>query len=105
MNDKKNTQLKIDELIDASSSIEVVDAPPFFKDKVLKRLSQKTENNKVIDLLAWFSPKYQIAALLVFAFINLSVLYLYNDYNQSQKIETFAEAYGFSSSDSESILN
>lgn len=105
MSKKENIQLKIDELIDSASSMDRVNTPPFFKDKVLSGFAKIATENQESFSIIWFTPKHQIAALLIFAFINLSALYLYNNYNQSQDIETFAQAYGFSPTDNQSILN
>lgn len=104
MNDYKNTPSKIDELIDSVSTIQAVNAPPFFKDKVLQRLSKKPIEDTQPITLSWFSPKLQLAALLVFAFINIGALFLYTSSTENEDIQTFAESYGFSSSD-QSILN
>ncbi|PWL37791.1 hypothetical protein DKG77_13535 [Flagellimonas aquimarina] len=105
MDGKKITQRKIDEVLDSASQMEAVNAPPFFKDKVLQRL---TSNNQVIEtsnLLGWFLPKYQIAALVVFAFLNFGALYVYNNSNQEDEIKTFAQAYGLAADEDNSILN
>ncbi|KQC29775.1 hypothetical protein [Flagellimonas eckloniae] len=105
MNDKKFTPELIDELIDSASKIEAVNTPPFFKDKVLNKLSQVTVEKQRPDVLNWFTPKYQIAMLLLFAAVNIVAVYSYRSSNKQQELQTFAETYGFSQSESESILN
>ncbi|UII76769.1 hypothetical protein LV716_02970 [Flagellimonas sp. HMM57] len=105
MDDKKNTSEFIDELIESASKMETVDTPPFFKDKVLNKLSQIDQKKKKIDFFGWFAPKYQIATLLLFAVLNLAVLYTYLSSNEKQDLQTFAETYGFSDTNSEFILN
>ncbi|MEO9512789.1 MAG: hypothetical protein ABJN84_05905 [Flavobacteriaceae bacterium] len=105
MNDKKITPELIDELIDSASKVEVVNTPPFFKDKVLNRLSQVTVERQQAEVLSWFTPKYQIAMLLLFAALNIVAIYSYRSSSKQQELQTFAEAYGFSESESESILN
>jgi hypothetical protein len=105
MNDKKNTSKQIDELIDSASGIEAVSTPPFFKDKVLKRLSQTSDSQPQQGWLPWFTPKYQIAALFLLVLVNGIVLYNYSDSNREEEIQTFAEAYGLSSAQDESMLN
>lgn len=104
MNDKKITPQIIDELIDSASSFEVVDTPPFFKDRVLHRLS-KAEDNEVSYSLNWFGPRFQWAALVVFIMLNFGVLYYYNSAQQEQELQSFAETYGLSSAQNNSILN
>ena len=105
MNDKNSTPELIDELIDSVSKIERVNTPPFFKDKVLLNIDKRQQINKVPSFLYWLTPKYQFAALLLFVFLNLSVLYYYTANNKEQELESFADAYGLSSSQEESILN
>ena len=105
MNDKKTTSQFVDELIESVSGIETVDTPPFFKDRVLKQLGKTEETVEVPPFFHWFTPKLQLAALMVFVLINLGVLYYYNSFNQDQELQSFAEAYGLSESSEESILN
>lgn len=105
MNDKKNTSHLVDELIDSVEGIRTVDAPPFFKDKVLGKLIREREDSSTLSYPSWFTPKFQWAALLIFVFLNLGVLYYYSNYNQQQELQSFAETYGLSSFQSDSILN
>ncbi|WP_422859161.1 hypothetical protein ACOKFD_17925 [Flagellimonas sp. S174] len=105
MNEKKNTLKHLDDLIESVSDIESVGAPPFFKNKVLSKLGKLDDQENVLTVLNWFNPKLQIAALLAFVFLNLGVLYYYNSSYQKEKMQTFAEAYGLSSTQEDSILN
>ena len=105
MNDKKNTFKNLDDLIESVSDIESVGAPPFFKDRVLNELEKQEVQEQSPLVVNWLTPRLQIAALLAFVFINLGVLYYYNSANQDQELETFAQTYGLSSPQEESILN
>ncbi|MEM7486537.1 MAG: hypothetical protein AAF348_15120 [Bacteroidota bacterium] len=105
MDDKKNTSEFIDELIESASKIKAVNTPPFFKDRVLNKLFEVDHTEKKIDFFGWFTPKYQIAVLLLFAILNLTVLYVYRSSNKQRDLLTFVETYGFSDSESELILN
>ncbi|WP_396590501.1 hypothetical protein [Allomuricauda sp. R78024] len=105
MDGKKNTQQKIDEVLEKVSHIEAVNTPLFFKYRVLNRLSNDNEVNEASNVLDWFSPKYQIAALVVFAVLNFGALYIYNNNNQIEEIEAFAQSYGLSFDEDNSILN
>lgn len=105
MNDKKNTSKKLDDLIESVSDIKSVGAPPFFKDRVLSQLRTQESQEQSLLVLDWFTPRLQIAALLAFVLLNLGVLYHYISSNQNQELETFAQTYGLSSSQEESILN
>ena len=105
MNDKKSTSQLVDQLIDSVTDIETVNTTPFFKDRVLSRLVQKKENNKTLVYPIWFGPQLQWAVLLVFMLLNLGVLYYYANSNQEQELQSFAQTYGLSSSQDDSILN
>lgn len=105
MDGKKITQQKIDEVLDSASQIEAVNTPPFFKDKVLNRLVDTDEVEELLPILTWFTPKYQVAALLLFIVLNVMAIYTYRSSNQQEQLTTFAEAFGLSSSDQQSILN
>ncbi len=105
MNDKKNTSERIDEIIDSATNIEAVNAPPFFKDKVLNRFAKEQETTEVHYFLNWLTPNFQFVALAVFILLNLGVLYYYNAYNQERELQSFAESYGLITSQESSILN
>lgn len=105
MDGKKNTQQKIDEVLETVSHIEAVNTPPFFKDRVLNILANDNKVNEASNVLDWFLPKYQIAALVVFAFLNFGALYVYNNNNQVEEIEAFAQSYGLSFDEDNSIIN
>ncbi|MDT0605450.1 hypothetical protein [Croceitalea rosinachiae] len=105
MNDKKNTSKIVDELLDFPLNIKEVNSPPFFKDRVLNKLSTLNEKKYSNDVLFWFTPKYQIIALVLFAFLNLAVLYSYISDNKASELQTFAQVSGLSSSENNSILN
>ncbi|MEM8847119.1 MAG: hypothetical protein AAGD17_08470 [Bacteroidota bacterium] len=105
MNDKKNTFKDLDDLIDSVSDIQSVGTPPFFKDKVLNELKKQGNQEQSQLILSWLTPKLQIAALLAFVFLNLGVLYYYNSTNHNEELETFAQEYGLSTSQEETILN
>ncbi|WP_435624879.1 hypothetical protein [Flagellimonas sp.] len=105
MNDSENTFNHLNDLIDSVSDIKSVDTAPFFKDKVLSELAKLEGLEESSLVLNWLTPRLQIAALLAFVFLNLGVLYYYNSANQDQELETFAQTYGLSSPQEESILN
>ncbi|MEX0314431.1 MAG: hypothetical protein AB3N18_09665 [Allomuricauda sp.] len=105
MDGKKNTQQQIDDVLETASQIEVVHTSPFFKDKVLHRLTEAGEAEESSELMYWFTAKYQIAVLLLFAVLNIVAIYSHRASNQQEQITAFAEAFGLSNSENESILN
>ena len=107
MNDKKNTSQIVDELLDSGIAIKRVQAPPFFKDKVLRQISQSNgvEDQGSHPWIHWMTPKFQWAVLGLFVLLNFTVLYYYTASEQEADLETFASSYGLSSSEETSILN
>lgn len=105
MDGKRTTSKKVDEILNSVDGIETVKAPPFFKERTLQRLSQDHGKVAAPNLLGWFTPGYQVAAILVFIALNLFTLYSYYSSNEQQELQTFAQNYGLSTSNSESILN
>ncbi|MRI00206.1 hypothetical protein GH721_06605 [Kriegella sp. EG-1] len=107
MKDKININQLVDETLESVSKIETVKAPPFFKDKVMNRITKEKE--KEIDgvrYLNWFTPKYQAAALICFIFLNASAL-LFNtntSNNYTEEISDFADVYGISSTISDTYI-
>ncbi|MGX1929739.1 hypothetical protein [Flagellimonas sp. 2504JD4-2] len=105
MDGKKITQQKIEEVLESASQIEAVNTSPFFKDKVLHRLANTEEVEESSALLGWFTPRYQAAVLILFVILNVVAIYSYRSSNQQEQITTFAEAFGLSNSENQSILN
>jgi hypothetical protein len=105
MNDQKNTSKLITELVEDTTALSKVSAPPFFKDKVLNRLSTEQTEKEIQPWLYWLTPNWQWAALVLFLVLNTAVLYYYNNAQKEQQLATFASTYGLSSSEESSILN
>lgn len=105
MDGKKTTQQKVDETLDAASRIKAVKEPPFFKDRVLREMARPITPKTVHFWLDWFTPKYQVAAIVLFVVLNALALWSYNNQNEQQELQSFAQAYGLSTSENESILN
>lgn len=101
MNDKKTTLEKVDEVFEVLNHIKKVETPDHFKEKVMQRISNTP--SKTIEFLPWFTTKYQVAAILVFLFINITALWSYNAAVHDEKLETIADAYGISSSNVDDI--
>ncbi|MCL6268244.1 hypothetical protein [Flagellimonas myxillae] len=105
MDAEKTTQQKIDRILEAASSIETVKTPPFFKDKVLNQLAREPEAQSESAMPGWFGFRYQVAILILFAILNFTVLFLYNSSNEEEELQSLAESYHLSASESNSILN
>ncbi len=105
MNDRKNTARRLDDLIESVSNLETVNPPPFFKDRVLNKLQNSSMPEVSQYFPHWFTPNYQIATLLLFVVLNVATLYYYNSTIETSELQTFAQAYGLSTSEEETILN
>jgi len=105
MKSKRNIDQLVEQTLDSASSVEAVKAPPFFKDKVLNRMAQITaEGQENSDILGWFTPKFQAAALICFVVLNGYALLSYATNSYGENVENFAEVYGLSETDTDSYL-
>ncbi|NKI30377.1 hypothetical protein HCU67_00355 [Muricauda sp. DJ-13] len=102
MNDKNTTPDQVENLLNSLSAIEKVEVSPDFKKNVIDKLAN--QQSKVVEFLPWFTPKYQIAAVLTFLVINLSALFYYNTTLQEEKLESLANSYGITTTENESSL-
>ncbi|QCX00377.1 hypothetical protein FGM00_09720 [Aggregatimonas sangjinii] len=104
-NSKRNIDELVAETLDAVSDIETVKAPPFFKDKVLNRI--RDQNTKVEASKApffWFTPRYQLVALICFVVLNTVALLSYTSDSYTDNVENFAEMYGLSETSTDFYL-
>ncbi|MEK6155595.1 hypothetical protein WIW50_20215 [Flavobacteriaceae bacterium 3-367] len=102
--DQENVEKQVEETLEAASRIAQVKAPPFFKEGVLNRMrTGKGEEER--PLIPWFTPKYQVAALICIIMVNAFVLLWYASDNYDQSVANFAQAYGISNSDNDSFFN
>ena len=105
MNTKGNIDQLVEETLESISAIEAIKTPPFFKEKVLRSLSQQNAiKTKGIAYLNWFAPKYQVAVLICFIFLNAAALLTYSSERHSDNVSSFAEVYGLSETDSDIYL-
>ncbi|MDO6596717.1 hypothetical protein Q4512_07305 [Oceanihabitans sp. 2_MG-2023] len=103
MNANNNIQEKIDSTLKAATSIEQVTVSPFFKDKTMQRLfSQKEEENIA---WSWFSPKLQFATLVCVVAINVIAFTKLKVTTYDENVNQFAESYGLSVNEDNSLLN
>ncbi|MEM9000784.1 MAG: hypothetical protein AAGB24_11020 [Bacteroidota bacterium] len=105
MDHRKKTSRQIGELIELATQIQVVGTPPFFKDKVMQQLGKTTVSTEPLVFLYWFTPKLQVAALLLFVLLNLTGLYYHGSFQQEEELQSFAETYGLYPAQEESIFN
>ena len=106
MDSKKNIDRLVEETLESVSRIDAVKTPPFFKDKVLNRMTQKeVAKQEGIVIMNWFTPKLQAAALICFVILNAYAFLANSTDSYGENVENFAEVYGLSVSDTDSYLN
>ena len=94
MDSNKEIEKKVEELLAKAGQEKEVLVSPFFKDKTLDVLFAEKEETPAIS--SWFTPKLQLAALVVILLANSYVLYTINQNNYNQQLEQFAESYQLS---------
>ena len=106
MKNKPNIDQLVEDTLASVPSIGTVKTPPFFKEKVLKRMTQQdVEKAEGVRYLDWFTPRYQAAALVCFVILNAFALLSYNDDSgYGENVENFAEVYGLSETTTDSYL-
>ena len=103
MDKEKYISQEVESTFDSVNSIEKVQVSPFFKNKVLNKLYVKKEPEPLV--ISWFTPKYQLAALIFLFIFNTYALIQYNKQNYNDKITTFAQSYELTVSENESIFD
>jgi len=104
METHNNIQNKIDEVLNASESIEKVNVSPFFKDKTLDRLFTKQEVRQK-SAFTWFSPQLQLATLACVVILNVMALTKLKESTYNENVSQFAESYGLSTPTETSLFN
>jgi len=102
MDKEKHISQQVESTFESIESIEKVKVSPFFKDKVLNKLFIEKEEKLIF---AWFTPKYQFAALVFLFIFNTYALIQYNKQNYNNNVSTFAQSYELSTNENESIFN
>ncbi len=108
MEDKLKIGRLVDETLDGVSAIDQVEAPPFFKEKVLNRMARRdAEEVETSSFLDWLTPKYQAVALICLVALNTVALFSYSKMTEdySENIENFAEVYGLSETEDDFDIN
>jgi len=94
MDSNNDIDKKVEEFLAQTGHGKEVPISPFFKDKTLNILFAEKEERPVVS--GWFTPKLQLAALVVILLANTYVLYTINQSNYNQQLEQFAESYQLS---------
>ncbi|MFB0937379.1 MAG: hypothetical protein ACJAV9_000108 [Urechidicola sp.] len=103
MKTNKNIQHNIDATFDALDSVKEVDVPPFFKEKVMKRLFSQEKEEKYIWF--WFTPKFQLATLVCVIVLNLVAFTELQADAYNDNVRSFGTTYGLQSDAENSIFD
>jgi hypothetical protein len=99
-----NMNKKIHDILDSVESIGEVKVSPFFKEKVMHRIRNASE--EVQDATwSWFTPKLQLATLVCVVVLNVLAFNNLDATTYDENVSNFAESYGLSTSTESSIIN
>jgi len=74
--------------LDILDSIQEVKVSPFFKNKILNRISQQKEEKA--SSLGWFTPQLQLATIAIVISMNVTAIYYsFSEQNSQQNVSSF----------------
>ena len=99
----KDIQKKIEETFDVVDTIKQVQVSPFLKEKTMQRMFVEKEERQIV--WSWFTPKLQIATIVVVVVLNI-LAFTQLDLNtiSEDTIEDFAETYELSNEDESTLF-
>ena len=101
----KDTEInkKVNATLNVADTIQEVRVSPSLKDRILNNLSiEIDENHKV---WAWFTPKFQLATLIVVVLLNVYAYKVLTSDNYNTTVEEFVDTYNFGDETYTSIFN
>ncbi len=89
-----NTEInkKVKATLDSVQSIDEVKVSPFLKDRILYQIGAREINQQ--SSWAWFTPKLQLATLIMFMVLNVFTYVSLNSEDYNSSIDEFTEMYG-----------
>ncbi|MAB50075.1 MAG: hypothetical protein CMC05_15750 [Flavobacteriaceae bacterium] len=97
INKKVNTTLNV------VDTIQEVKVSPFLKDRILNNINTEAEETQKI--WSWFTPKLQIAMLIVVILLNVYAYKVLTSDNYNTTVEEFVDTYNFGDETYTSIFN
>lgn len=95
---------KIHDILDSAESIGEVKVSPFFKEKLMHRIRNASEEVQDATWF-WFTPKLQLATLVCVVILNVLAFSNLDETSYDENVSNFAESYGLSTSTESSLLN
>lgn len=101
----KDTELnkKVKATLNVADTIQEVKVSPFLKDRILNNLN--TEIDETQKVWAWFTPKFQLATLIVVILLNVNAYKVLTSDNYNTTVEEFVDTYDFGEETYTSIFN
>ncbi|WP_138434296.1 hypothetical protein [Winogradskyella algicola] len=94
---------KVNTTLNAVDTIQEVKVSPFLKDRILNNLN--VENEETERVWAWFTPKFQIATLVVVVLLNIYAYKVLISEEYNSTVEEFVDTYDFGDEAYTSIFN
>ena len=100
-----NSEIKIivEKTISSVDHMNEVGVSPFFKEKVMHRIRNASEEEDV-TISSWFTPKLQLATLVAVIILNVIAFSNLEANNYDENVNEFAESYGLSTSTNSETL-
>ncbi|APY09348.1 hypothetical protein BWZ20_14000 [Winogradskyella sp. J14-2] len=94
---------KVNATLNAVDAIQEVKVSPFLRDRILNNLT--VERKETQRIWSWFTPKFQIATLVVVILLNIYAykVLISDEYNAT--VEEFVDTYDFGDETYTSIFN
>lgn len=94
---------KVNATLNAVDAIQEVKVSPFLKDRILNNVTAKVEETQKV--WSWFTPKYQIATLIVVILLNVYAYKVLTSDEYNTTVEEFVDTYDFGDETYTSIFN
>lgn len=101
----KDTEInkKVNATLNVADTIQEVKVSPFLKDRILHNLTNEIDETQKV--WAWFSPKFQLATLIIVILLNVYAYKVLISDNYNTTVEEFVDTYNFGDETYTSIFN
>ncbi|MDG4716632.1 MULTISPECIES: hypothetical protein [Winogradskyella] len=101
----KDTEInkKVNATLNVADTIQEVKVSPFLKDRILNNLTNEVDEPQKV--WAWFSPKFQLATLIIVILLNVYAYKVLTSDNYNTTVEEFVDTYDFGDETYTSIFN
>ncbi|WP_405576745.1 hypothetical protein [Winogradskyella sp. Asnod2-B02-A] len=102
---KTNVEMnkKVNATFDSLESISEVKVSPFFKEKVMHKIRNASEDIQEATY-SWFTPKLQLATLVCVVVLNIIAFNNLKETTYDENVSSFAESYGLTTTTESTLL-